>query len=391
MGKVINAILCAFVVGVSILCSSCQTTGGEGVYGPTLPPAGTTDLKAVEKARKAGFGQQADAVPAKVFFGEQERGMTEFADGQKIKAFSDQVDGKYKLGPGDEFAFLVRGRDDVSLPRVIVSPDGWVNLPRAGHLKVAGRSLPEITQEIESILSKYYQKPSVTLVMNRYENNKVYVLGRVAKPGVVHLPGSGTLLEALSLAGGMPADTVKTFLSRCMIIRGNDTAIWVELKELLNNGNMSLNARLQNGDVIFIPQSEDQMAYVMGEVKSPGTLLLRSDMTLLDALMKMGGPTVNGNLKRVFLVRGGKEESYVQEVNVSNMVKTGDMRENYVLEDGDIVYLAPTAMGKFNYVLKQLQPSLQILSVGVNTAESFGVMQEVRKELWGQEGFVNGE
>ena len=135
--------------------------------------------------------------------------------------------------------------------------------------------------------------------------------------------------------------------------------------------------------------SEDQMAYVMGEVKSPGTLLLRSDMTLLDAIMKMGGPSANGNLKRVFLVRGGKDESFVQEVDVMNMVKTGDLRENYVLRDGDIVYLAPTAMGKFNYALKQLQPSLEVISFGINAAESFGAMQALRREIWGQEGFVN--
>jgi polysaccharide export outer membrane protein len=373
---------CALIFPLLFVMSGCTTTTPEGIYGPTS----LADGKA-----SALYTQQSKAIPPDTFFAEQGRRANAFASHQQIEKMSGNVDGSYRMGAGDVFAFLVRGREDISLPEVIVSPDGWVNLPRVGHFKAEGQTIPEMTAELEKRLARFYQAPNVTLVMKRYENNKVYVLGRVANPGVVHLPGSGTLLEALSLAGGMPADTAKSFLSRCMIIRGKKLAIWIELKELLNNGDMRLNARLQNGDVIFIPQSEDQMAYVMGEVARPGTLLLRSDMTVLDAIMKMGGATDSGNLKRVFLVRTGEDRSYVEEIDVVSMMKTGDLRENFVLRDGDIVYLSPTKMGKFNYYLKQLAPSLEVVNFAVDTAESFGLMQELRKELWGQEGFVGGE
>ena len=74
-----------------------------------------------------------------------------------------------------------------------------------------------------------------------------------------------------------------------MIVRGKDTVIWIDLRDLLENGNMMLNARLKNGDFIFIPQSQDQIAYVLGQVRSPGVLVLRSQMTILDAVMSAGG------------------------------------------------------------------------------------------------------
>lgn len=328
-------------------------------------------------------------VPPNAFTPEATSVAKAFASPETIEAFSRPVDASYRLGPGDKFAFLVRGRPDISREDILVSPDGDVALPRIGILRVQGMTLAEVTDILRTRLQAYYDAPDITLVMQFFNNNKVFVLGRVANPGAVHFTGRGTLLEALSLSGGLPADTARSFLTRCMIIRGKDMVIWIDLKDLLENGNMALNAGLQNNDVVFVPQSEDQMAYVMGMVQMPGVLLLRSSVTVLDAIMQSGGLSRDANPDEIYLVRQQDGKGVVDRIDVSAMVERGDLRQNYVLKDGDIVYVDERGASKFNYYLSKLMPSMDVVDFSIRTAESFGAMAKLREKLWGQTGFVN--
>lgn len=341
-----------FLVAVMLLgCTGPAVK--EGVYGPSKTGAAYTPLK--------------DLKPREFFTSELQTTSKEFAPDEQIKAESAKIDNAYRLGPGDRFAFLVRGREDVSREEIIVSPDGQVALPRVGVVNVKGKTIAEATAMFAVGLEVFYDAPEVTLVMKSYNNNRVFVLGRVANPGAVNFQGPGTLLEALSLAGGLPADQSKSFLSRCMIVRSAGLVMWIDLKELLERANMALNARLQNGDVIFIPQSEDQLAYVLGEVKSPGVVPLRSELTLLDAVMNAGGPGKNANLKNIFLVRQSQGKGIVERIDFREIVSRGDFRKNYVLRDGDMIYVPETGLGKLNYFMTQLSPFFTTAGVTANT------------------------
>ncbi|MEI8313339.1 MAG: SLBB domain-containing protein, partial [Verrucomicrobiota bacterium] len=266
---------------------------------------------------------------------------------------------------------------------IIVAPDGQVALPRVGIMNVKGRTLRELTDEFTKALGAYYDKPEVTLVMKAYNNNRVFVLGRVAVPGAVHFQGQGTLLEALSLAGGLPADTAKSFLSRCMIVRGKDLVMWIDLKELLEQGNMNLNARLQNGDVIFIPQSEDQIAFVLGEVKTPGIVPLRSQLTLMDAVMTAGGPTKGANMSDIFLVRQVDNKGVVERINFKELVGHANFSKNYVLRAGDLIYIPETGLSKFNYFTSQIAPFFTVVGVTANMISGFGFLNGLTGVLYG--------
>jgi polysaccharide export outer membrane protein len=335
------------------------------------------------------FRKVDEVVSTNVFMPETSSAAKAFASPERIEEFSKPADVGYRLGPGDTFAFLVRGRPDISREEIIVSPDGEVALPRVGILNVGGQTLAQVTATLNERLQRFYDEPEVTLVMKTFSNNKVFVLGRVANPGAVHFTGRGTLLEALSLSGGLPVDTVRSFLTRCMIIRGKDMVIWIDLRDLLENGNMALNASLQNNDIIFIPQSEDQMAYVMGMVRMPGVMLLRSSMTVLDAIMQSGGLARDANADEVYLVRQHEGKGMVERINLADMVEKGDLRKNYVLKDGDILYIDEHGASKFNYYLSRMLPSMDVVDFSIRTAESFGIMAELRNKLWGQEGFVS--
>ncbi len=325
---------------------------------------------------------------AGMFRAEIESAARQFADADGVAAFTRDAATEYRLGPGDVFSFLVRGRPDISLDDVVVSPDGEVALPRIGIVNVKGRTLRDVTGQLQESLNRFYTAPDVTLAMRQYNNNKVYVLGRVANPGAVHFNGPGTLIEALSLAGGLPADTRGTFLSRCVVMRGGEMALWIDLKELLEGGNLALNPRLQNGDFIYIPASDDQMAYIMGQVRRPGVLLLRSEMTVLDALMNSGGLTPDANPRQIHIVRTEGGRGMVQEIDLAALVHRGDYRQNFVLRSGDVIHVGERRASRFNYFLTQLFPAMRVIDFSLNTAERFGAMAEVRDKLWGQEGFV---
>ena len=311
-----------------------------------------------------------------------------YASVKQVEAFGGAAQQEYRLGPGDKFAFIVRGRPEISREEIVVSPDGEVALPRAGVVNVAGRSLKNVTQELQNTLKQHYEDPEVTLVMKVFANNRVFVLGRVANPGAVPFNGRGSLLEALSLAGGLPVDTGKSFLSRCMIVRGSEMVVWVDLRDLLENGNMALNAKLQNGDVIFIPQSEDQLAYVMGQVVQPGVHVLRSSQTVLDAVMSRGGPSREADVSKVILARQVQGRGIIEQIDLRDILTKGDMRKNYTLKDGDIVYVGESGASRVNYYITRLLPSMQVVDFALRTAESTGALAELRRKLWGQEGFV---
>jgi protein involved in polysaccharide export with SLBB domain len=295
----------------------------------------------------------------------------------------------YLLGPGDVVRLDVWNRPEVSDADLRVAPDGTLNLQRIGPVQVAGKSLACVTAEIVRKLSCYYITPEVRLAVTEYRNNKAYVLGRVANPGVVEFTGRGTLLEALSLAGGLPVSNSDVELTRCALIRGRHRILWIDLGELLHGGKTALNAPLANDDVLYIPSGSEALAYVMGEVRNPGVVRMGArPLTLLDALMQAGGPTQDADLDSAYLIRFGQDRS-VHRLDLEQMLEQASMTAHVRLADRDVLYLAPDGVARFNYHLRRIMPTLQILDLGTSVLEGFGVMPEVRQGVWGQEGFVD--
>ncbi len=311
-----------------------------------------------------------------------------FATVEEVLAMSETVPEQYRLGAGDKLDVRVWNRDDISTRDIVVAPDGTIAVPRIGIVNVKGRTVDEVVAEVSKRLSEYYDSPEVTIQISEYANNKAFVLGRVANPGIVKFTGEGTLLEALALAGGLPVIEKEAFLTKCAIIRGKNQIFWIDLRELLN-GNIALNAKIRNNDVIFIPESEDELVYVMGEVEKPAAHRLKSQITLMDAIMLSGGPTRNATLRHVYVVRQTPEGGVVRKVNVRHMVETADFTTNFLLQDNDVVYVAESDIAAFNYMIEQISPTVQLLNVGTDAAENFGAMREFRREVWNQDdGFV---
>jgi len=272
-----------------------------------------------------------------------------------LAAFEAPQEFDYVLGEGDEISVDVGGRPELTGSHLI-GPDGNITLPYVGEMHFAGLTRTAAARAALTAWSPLYEGLNVTVKVTRYESNKIFVLGRVASPGVLHFDVQPTLLEAVTRAGGLPIGGIgadKAALARCMVFRGNDKLVWIDLRSLLNGSNLALNIRLQRNDTLYIPDSDDQLVYVMGEVKKPGAIGMTPNMTFLTALAQAGGPTDDAKKGRIRLIRpaAGLERDFDLEE-----FYRGGSNPNVTLQDGDILYVARSKLGTIGYVLGKLTP-----------------------------------
>lgn len=154
----------------------------------------------------------------------------------------------YKICQGDVLDVSVWG--DETLAKVIrVLPNGNISFPLAGNILVAGYSSSEVAARITKKLKTYLPDPEVTVIVQSTEGNKVYILGKVNKPGVISLQGPMTVLQALSTSGGFNrfAD-----LDEIKILRGKKV-LEVNYTDLIRGENLKSNYSLQADDTILVP------------------------------------------------------------------------------------------------------------------------------------------
>jgi polysaccharide export outer membrane protein len=273
--------------------------------------------------------------------------------------------GVYRIGPGDRITIDVYGHRDLSGPQV-VGPDGRITVNVAGPVKVSGLSSEQAAERITSELSGYYRDAVATVRIDEYVSNEVLVLGRVAQPGPVIFRKTPTLLDALARAGALPsagAGATKVALTRCAVFRGRDQVFWVDLSKLLSGRSTAYNITLERDDVVYIPDADDQLVYVLGQVHKPGAIYLTPDMSFMDALAQAGGPTNDGNWDEIALIR--PQDGVGTEIALAEVFQ-GDDRKNVTLRQGDIIYVPMTGMAQVGYVLQQLSPATNY--IGIATA-----------------------
>lgn len=298
---------------------------------------------------------QAPSVPA--FENAMRSDHERFTDAEAIRRIDESLPKEYLLGPGDVVEIEVLDQPDLS-GRHTIGPDGTLTLPLVGELAVESLTRGQAAEAVREALSEFYRDPMANLRILEYHNNHVYVLGRVSNPGLITFKGRPNLLEALSLAGAIPVLDSTAQLTKCAVIRGKHQIIWIDLKELLQGGNLTLNLRLANKDVIFIPDGGDALVYVMGEVRSPGAYRITAGMSFLDALMLAGGMTLDGKQRNVALIRNEQGEAKLLNVNMAEF-REGDFAANMLLKENDIIYVHRKKLAKLNYILRQISPFTQ--------------------------------
>lgn len=283
----------------------------------------------------------------------------------------------YRIGIGDVLqiwsnADFLKGFGETSSGEVVgtrVKPDGKVYLPTLGAIQAQGRSVIELQTDITQRLKRYKDAPFVSVDLVEPRSQKYYVLGAMAKPGVYPVDGRVTLLEGFSLAGGaVPGADLRN----AYVVRDRNV-LPVSLADLITRGDTSRNVRMQDGDLVYVPEQKDAAVFVLGEVRQPGPVPMKDGrLSLVSALSAAQGlvpETADQNVVRIFRGGWGNVRSYT--LSAGELYAVG---EDIGLYPGDRVLVAPRPLATMQRSLVLLQPfitastSTALTALGVASA-----------------------
>jgi len=244
-----------------------------------------------------------------------------------------------------------------NVPGYVVSPQGDIQFPYAGVLKVAGKTANEVRDEMAHFLSRVVRDPQMTVRVLGFRSQRVYVDGEVRNPGMLAIDDAAmTLVEALNRAGGVLNQTGDN--SRIRVTRG-ERSWYVNIPDLLARGIDPSRILLRSGDIVRVEQREDNKIFVTGEVGRPTSLLMRNGrMTLNEALGDAGGVNPNsGNAQQIFVIRKKKDGApKVFHLDGTSPAALA-IAEGFELEPKDVVYVDARDIVRWSRVMNLLIPS----------------------------------
>jgi polysaccharide export outer membrane protein len=239
----------------------------------------------------------------------------------------------YMIGAQDVLTITSYDQADMS-GKFTVEADGTFTFPMIGRVKASGLTLRGLEAAIKAQLKDggYFRNPQITVAVDTYKSQKVFIVGEVRTPGTYPLSGNMNLVEALARAGS----TLPTASGEAVIVHAGENASGPtippsdDLKDLvrvnlrdLEKGAVTSNAALRDGDTVFVPRA--QSIYVFGQVKNPGAYAMQqTDTTVLHALSLAGGVTERGTTSRVKIVRIVNGEKKELKAKLTDLVQAGD-------------------------------------------------------------------
>src|SRR6202163_701069 len=162
---------------------------------------------------------------------------------------------RYTIHPSDtlELTFMLTPEFNQT---VTVQPDGYITLRNVGDLQAAGHTLPELTESIKTAYSKILHDPVISVDPKDFEKPYFVVGGQVGKPGRFDWRGDVTLTQAIAIAGGF-TDASKhsqVLLFRRVSDQWTEAKI-INVKKMLNSGNLQEDPDLHPGDMLFVPKN----------------------------------------------------------------------------------------------------------------------------------------
>lgn len=267
-------------------------------------------------------------------------GVEQRADGVALRfraaaAGDPEGDGDYRVGVGDKLEVSVFGHEDLD-KTVEVGVGGMITYPLIGDVKVDGRTVTEIDDDLTRRLAKeYLVDPQISVEIKEFRSQWITLMGEVRSPGRYALRRNMHLLDVIAEAGGPTKEAGQDIvITRYDAKTSVGRQMRVSMDDLLNANAPSANLTLRHGDVVSV--GERAIFYIRGEVNRPNAFVLERGMTVMRAVVLAGGLTQFANRKEVQLVRspesGGLENTAVNLKAIEDG-KTADV----VLRPNDVI------------------------------------------------------
>lgn len=246
----------------------------------------------------------------------------------------------YVIGPGDGLVIELSGSMSQHLQR-IVDRQGRVALPEVGAVQVAGRSVGDVQQLMQSALRTQFRDISADVSVARIRTVRCYVVGDVESPGAYDISALSTPLNALYAAGG---PTARGSLRHLRQYRGKTLVQELDAYDLLLHGVHDELARIQSGDTILVSPIGPEVT-VEGMVQRPAIYELAGEKSLSEVLQLAGGVLPSGTLRHVDLERLVAHESRSMlrlDLPVGNDPQAiSKALDEFQVQDGDKIRISP--------------------------------------------------
>jgi polysaccharide export outer membrane protein len=271
---------------------------------------------------------------------------------------SSPVLDNYPLGPDDEVEISGQELDEPPNRSMRVDGNGAIQVPLLGRVHVAGLTVEQAEQELDEQLSAYIRQAKIEINVKELRSQPVSILGAVNSPGVHQVQGHQTLLEMLSLAGGIRPDSgYSIHITRelewgCIPLpnarldaTGRYTEGSVNLKQIMEGKNPEENIQIFPHDVISVPKAE--MVYVIGDVKRTGGFVLGEQESIsvlrVLSLAEGLGPSSQAQNSKILRVNPNGEQRAEIPVNIKAILS--GKQKDIPLQHDDILFV-PDSAGK---------------------------------------------
>lgn len=239
---------------------------------------------------------------------------------------------EYTVTAGDKIHISVAGEPDYSAD-AMVRPDGKISVPNCGDVQAVGLTSAQLQAEITNKLKEYIRNPTVNVSVLAGGNSKVFVMGGGVKPTVVDTAQHATLLNVLTSLG----DISGADLRNAAVIRDGQE-IKKDFHDLIVGSDVSQDIPLLAGDTILLPPTaSNRGVYVVGAVNTPKLVIYREGMTVLEAILEAGGFSKFASPNDTRIVRQMDGQEQVIKVKAKRLIRDGDLKQNVVLQGGDLV------------------------------------------------------
>jgi len=286
----------------------------------------------------------------------------------------------YRIGAGDTLYITVWDHPELTSPAGpqqqtlangrLVRSDGTLFYPYVGELKVSGLTIEELRKAISSKLARYVEQPQVDVNIIGYGSQRITLQGAFVKTdpqSITAIPV--TLAQAL---GAATINTEQADLSSLVLTRdGHDYRI--DLDALGQNKSVTQDIYLKPGDRLYLPYNDRHEVYVIGEVNRPMPLAFKTtDLTLTQALGRAGGlnPTTSKG-KAVYVIRGIENLDQARGTVYQLDARSPDafiLADQFKVKPGDVVFVGPAGVTRWNRFLTQLLPLTGIISNAANAS-----------------------
>ena len=293
-----------------------------------------------------------------------------------INKFEDVYNYRYEyiLGPADIVSINLTDTDDIDNSYEI-DPDGLIDLPFIGKIKIDGFTVDQAQNILKEILGQFYVNPDLQISVEEYNSSKVYIVGAVRNLLTINLDQKPIKLIEAAIQANFNPNAADNLLGTKGFLRRDNKVYRVNLNNAFKTIDEKENFYLKKDDVIFIDRNSDSI-HVFGEVTKPGVYYPSNNYSLTELVSTSGLNQLTANAKKVFVIREDFDSFLkikVYQLDIKDPINLV-VGKKFLLQPKDIIFIPPTDLVKWNRVISLLLPQTDlfksynpIINNGLNT------------------------